>query len=117
MKEVMAIIRPEKWRATAETLRALGIEDVIQRRVLGRGRQAGLRYLSNTKEPGRIRYLPKRMLSFVVPDGQVGHAVRAVMAVNKTGVIGDGKIFVCPGDVPAETSAGDRGSEAASDRA
>ncbi len=117
MKEVMAIIRPEKWRATAETLRALRIEDVIQRRVLGRGRQAGLRYLSNTKEPGRIRYLPKRMLSFVVRDDQVDHAVRAVMAVNKTGVIGDGKIFVCPAEVPGEISVGGPDGEAAPERA
>ena len=45
MKEIVAMLRPERWQATREALRAEGVEEAFQYRVLGRGRQRGLRYL------------------------------------------------------------------------
>ena len=41
MKEVIAIIRPEKWQATQEAVAALGAEHFSRQRVLGRGRVCG----------------------------------------------------------------------------
>ena len=103
MKEIIAIIRPEKWRETVSALSALGIEAVTHHRVLGRGGQAGLRYLSHTKGPSTIRYLPKRLLSIYAEDSQADLAVEKILAVNRTGVIGDGKVFVTPcAEVPCE---------------
>ena len=43
-----------------------------------------------------MRYVPKRMISLVVPDEDASLVVESIMKVNKTGQIGDGKIFVCP---------------------
>jgi len=43
-----------------------------------------------------MAYIPKRLLSIVVPDEDVNLIVEAIMKVNSTGNIGDGKIFVCP---------------------
>jgi nitrogen regulatory protein PII 2 len=45
-----------------------------------------------------MRYIPKRMLSLVVPDEDVSLVVQAIMKINHTGQIGDGKIFVSPID-------------------
>ncbi len=103
IKEVIAIIRPEKLHRTVEALFSAGVvESLIQKRVLGRGRQAGLRYLSRTREPGTMRFLPKQMLWFSVQDWQLELAIKTIISVNRTGVIGDGKIFVCPcEEVPA----------------
>lgn len=42
------------------------------------------------------RLVPKRMLSFVVPDKLVSRVVSTIIEVNKTGKSGDGKIFVMP---------------------
>ncbi len=98
MKEVVVIIRPEKWQATREAADKLGFQEEMHRRVLGRGTQGGLRYLRpmSGEEEGGMRFLPKRMIVWVVPDEKVGSLVDSVMRINATGNFGDGKIFVCP---------------------
>src|SRR3972149_9079475 len=62
VKEITAIIRAERWQETREAIEALGISDVFHRRVLGRGRQRGLRYLRRASAAGEgdMPYLPKR---------------------------------------------------------
>jgi nitrogen regulatory protein PII len=52
MKEIIAVIRNEKWQATRMALEGLDIEQLIHRRVLGRGRQQGLRYLRRGSDSG-----------------------------------------------------------------
>ena len=42
------------------------------------------------------RLIPKRMISIIVPDKLVKKTVSTVIAVNRTGKPGDGKIFVLP---------------------
>ena len=107
MKEIVAIIRPEKWQATIEALEAIGVEDVLQRRVLGRGRQLGLRYFrpQSGSGDGATVFLPKRMLVCMVPDAGVEGAVEAILRVNKTGNFGDGKMFICSVSLPLEAEA------------
>jgi len=41
-------------------------------------------------------YLPKRMLVCLVPDQTVTELINAIIKLNQTGNVGDGKIFVCP---------------------
>ncbi|MBI2918357.1 MAG: P-II family nitrogen regulator [Chloroflexi bacterium] len=98
MKEVVVIIRPEKWQTTREAADKLGLQEVMHRRVLGRGTQGGLRYLrsSSGADEGGMRFLPKRMIVWVVPDEKVSSLVESVVQTNATGNLGDGTIFVCP---------------------
>ena len=42
------------------------------------------------------RLIPKRMVSIVLPDKLVQRAVSSIIAMNRTGKAGDGKIFVLP---------------------
>jgi nitrite reductase (NADH) large subunit len=113
LKEVIAVIRPESWIKTKERVAQLGIETFTQHRVVGRGRQRGLHFLARrgaTSGTG-FRYLPKRMVSWIVPVSQVQSLIEAIVDANWTGQIGDGKIFVLPLDGTIQIGSGE-GSEA-----
>lgn len=109
MKEVIAIIRPKMVAKTKAELEGMGINSMTAIPVLGRGRQKGImgevdiEYRPHIKDQGQsagMKYVPKRYLSLVIPDNAVEAVVRTIIQVNKTGEVGDGKIFVCPiGDV------------------
>ncbi len=98
MKEVVAVIRSEKWQETLAAAQALGLYECSHFRVMGRGKQRGLRYMRpvNGSDDGVMQFLPKRMLTWLVPDEMTGSLVRALIAVNKSENFGDGKVFVCP---------------------
>ncbi len=122
MKEIMAIIRPKKVTKTKEVLDSLGFPAMNAIRVMGRGKQrAILNEISfEINEPellemeGSMRYIPKRMLSLVVPDEDVSLVVEAIMKVNHTGQIGDGKVFVCPIEEALRVRTMENGDEAIS---
>jgi nitrogen regulatory protein PII 2 len=101
MQEVIAVIRNEKWQATRTALEELDFEQLIHKRVMGRGRQRGLRYLRRAADAGEgeMPFLPKRMLVCIVRDEVCQLVIDAILAVNQTGNMGDGKIFVRPIEV------------------
>ncbi|WP_048189765.1 P-II family nitrogen regulator [Methanobacterium sp. SMA-27] len=122
MKEIMAIIRPKKVTKTKEVLDSLGFPAMNAIRVMGRGKQrAILNEISiEINEPelldmeGSMHYIPKRMLSLVVPDEDVSLVVEAILKVNHTGQIGDGKVFVCPVEEALRVRTMENGDEAIS---
>ena len=122
MKEIMAIIRPKKVSRTKEVLDSLGFPAMNAIRVMGRGKQkAILNEVSfEISEPellemeGSMSYIPKRMISLVVPDDDVSLVVEAIMKVNHTGQIGDGKVFVCPIEEAIRVRTKEKGDEAIS---
>ncbi|NLD92890.1 MAG: P-II family nitrogen regulator [Fibrobacter sp.] len=106
MKEVIAVIRMHKINKTKKALSAAGISSMNARECLGRGKGlvdfkvlqgAELGYEEAISQLGQSqRLVPKRMLSFVVPDKLVSRVVSTIIETNKTGKSGDGKIFVMP---------------------
>lgn len=94
LMEVIAFIRPRMASRTKEDLAKQGFFAVTSMDVLARGKQGGLAY----PEAGRggVRFLPKCMLTLLVQAGDVGGVVATIVRVNRTGEIGDGKIFVAP---------------------
>lgn len=116
MKEVIAIIRPQRWTETKARLQQLHIHALTQQRVLGRGRERGLRYLprDGAANGWGLRYLPKRMITWIVEEHQVEPLIQAILAVNQTGQLGDGKIFVLPMVSPSTGSGSLEGSRAES---
>jgi len=52
------------------------------------------------------------MISIMVKDRDVELVVEAIMKVNHTGNIGDGKIFVCPVDDAVRIRTGENGDVA-----
>lgn len=97
LKEVIAVIRPNMWQKTKQALHEEGFTAFTVTMVYGRGKEKGLHYLTAKGKSG-ITFLPKRMLTILVETEDVNHLVELLMEINRTGEIGDGKIFVCPVD-------------------
>jgi len=116
----MAIIRPSMVNKTKEVLDVLGHPGLTAVSVFGRGKQKSiLKEVKSVrdnpelqKEAGGMAYVPKRLLSIVVPEEDVNLIVEAIMKVNNTGNIGDGKIFVCPIEDSIRVRNKDKGLEA-----
>lgn len=108
MKEIIAFIRPCRMNETKKRLDELDIPSVTAMPVLGRGHQRGLNPILNDIDVSKdvlmkahvsgMKFVPKRMLVIVAKDENVDTIVDAIVKSNKTGYIGDGKIFVCPTD-------------------
>ncbi|KZX16991.1 P-II family nitrogen regulator [Methanobrevibacter filiformis] len=120
MKEIFAIIRPNKISKTKDVLDALGYPSMTAISVFGRGKQKAIlnevnlqQSDSNLREEcGNMEYVPKRLVSIVAPDEEVQLIVEAIMKVNCTGSIGDGKIFICPINDSIRVRNKDQGIEA-----
>lgn len=94
IKEIIAVIRPGKWAETLVKLEEIGLAGFTRQRVYGRGKQKGLRYSSDGEETQGISFLPKWMVTIVVEDSKVDAVLEALMKANRTGDIGDGKVFI-----------------------
>jgi nitrogen regulatory protein PII 2 len=89
--------------------------------VLGRGKQRGIsgevggdlktEFVINPSQYS-MRYIPKRLLTIVVPDEAAEDVVQAIIEVNRTGKIGDGRIFVSNVVDMLRVRTGERGQEA-----
>lgn len=114
LKEVVAIIRPQRWYETKARVQRLRLLPFTHSRVLGRGRERGLRYLPRKGAAGGVgvRYLPKRMISWVVEEAQVEPLIQAIIVANQTGQLGDGKIFILPVEDAVRLRTNARGAEA-----
>lgn len=120
MKEIVAIIRRDKLPETKKVLEDLGYPSMSIQSVDGRGKQKGSIFAEMDSEmpdemptsvklkstpstyaiehslPKAVLYVPKRMITAVVPNDVVDKAVEAIIKANHSGRPGDGKIFVCP---------------------
>lgn len=136
MKEITMIIRRDKLPETKKALDDIGYPSMSIQSVEGRGRQRGAlcaemdaelpesycttarlkptpsTYALEHSLPKVALYVPKRMLTVVVPDDVVTTIVKSVIAVNRTGKAGDGKIFVSPIEGALRVRTGETNGEA-----
>ncbi|BCV20472.1 P-II family nitrogen regulator [Moorella sp. Hama-1] len=119
MKEIIAIVRPNKITPTKEALAVLGFPALTACKVLGRGKQKGIlgEVTFNVspelqRQEGSMKYVPKRMISLVVADEDVPLVVAVLIKINRTGKVGDGRIFVCPVAEAVRIRTGERGQAA-----
>jgi nitrogen regulatory protein PII 2 len=121
VKEIVAIIRPNKIAKTKEILDSLGFPAMTAAKVLGRGKQKGLAKEVSfairpelAAQPGGMKYIPKRLISLVVSDEDVPLVAGVIIKANQTGEIGDGRVFVCPVDDAVRIRTQERGEVAIS---
>jgi nitrogen regulatory protein PII 2 len=133
--EITAIIRRDKVAPTMRALDALGLGSMTITTVSGRGRQGGnimtdidreipAEYESVSKitraltpasfalEHSLTRpvfWIPKRMLQIVIPSAMKDDVVDVIMSVNRSGWMGDGKVFVSPLEESLRIRTGERG--------
>jgi nitrogen regulatory protein P-II 1 len=97
VKQVIAIVKPYLAEQVLDGLKRAPLEALSVREVAGYGRQKS--YLEEYGENEyAMAFLPKVEISMWVDDARVDEIVRRVVEVGRTGRMGDGKIFVLPGD-------------------
>ncbi|MBF0560020.1 MAG: P-II family nitrogen regulator, partial [Nitrospirae bacterium] len=134
-----AIIRRDKLSETKTALDELGYPSVSIQSVDGRGKQRGAvcdsdldpelpdKYCTSVRLtptpstyalehtlPKVALFVPKRMLTMVVPDDVVSKIVKSLIKINQTGKTGDGKIFVSPIENALRVRTGEKDGEAIS---
>jgi len=119
MKEIIAIIRPNKVNSTKDALDKLGLPSMTAEAVLGRGKQRGIAGEVNCEIPtslmgksGGMKYIPKRLIRVMVTDADVDSVVQLIIKINQTAQVGDGKIFICPIDDAVRVRTGETGNNA-----
>ncbi len=136
MKEITAIIRRDKLPETKKALEELGYPSLTIQSVDGRGKQKGAMCAEMDSEmpesfctsaklkptpstyalehtlPKVALYVPKRLLTIIVPDDVVTKLVKSMISVNRTGKHGDGKIFVSPIENALRVRTGEENGEA-----
>ena len=111
MKNVVAIVRQEKFADVKKALIEVGCEGMNVSEVKGRGSQRGIRE-SYRGSSYCIDLIPKTRVEIVVKDEGVDLIVDAIKKGAHTGNIGDGKIFIYPMDNVIRIRTGEEGDNA-----
>jgi nitrogen regulatory protein P-II 1 len=111
MKEITAVIRPDKLEVVKEALQEIECNGVTVTEVKGRGRQLGITESYRGRDY-KVDLLPKTRLEIIVNDDYVEKVIDAIVKTAQTGDIGDGKIFVAPVEEVIRIRTGERGEKA-----
>jgi len=111
MKEITAVIRPDKLEVVKEALQEIQCNGVTVTEVKGRGRQLGITESYRGRDY-KVDLLPKTRLEIIVNDEDVDNVVDTIVKTAQTGDIGDGKIFVAPVEEVIRIRTGERGEKA-----
>lgn len=93
MKQIIAIVRPEKFDDVRQALSRCGYPGIMVSDIEGHGNQKGIEQVWRG-EKFRMELLPKVKIQIVVPDADSQKIVNEILKAAKTGNVGDGKIFV-----------------------
>ncbi len=106
-----ATIKPFKLDDVREALSEVGVQGITVTEVKGFGRQKGHTELYRGAEYV-VDFLPKVKLEVVVADEILDAVIEAIEKADKTGKIGDGKIFVYKVEQALRIRTGETGDEA-----
>ena len=94
MKQIKAIIQPEKLEDERDALEKAGLyRGVTVTEVMGHGIQKGVTQAWRG-EKYQVDLLPKVMLDLIIKDSDLDTVKKIILKSARTGEIGDGKIFV-----------------------
>jgi len=111
MTKIEAIIRPEALLPLQQALLAAGVPGMSASDVRGLGRQ-GSQVQLHTGNGLRLDFLRKVRVEIVVDAHQEAEVLRLIEEVNRTGRIGDGKVFVIPIESALRIRTGERDNDA-----
>ena len=94
MKKIEAIIRTSKFGEVRDALREVGIDFFSYWDATGVGNEIEKAEHSYRGTVYDTSYISRQLLTIVVRDVNVQKTVDSILKAAKTGVVGDGKIFV-----------------------
>lgn len=95
MKQIVTTVRPHLAERVLASLKRAPVEAISVTEVKGFGRQKG--YLDQYRESEFSEaFLPKVEITLYIEDSRVEEVLQKLIAVSRTGRMGDGKIFVLP---------------------
>jgi nitrogen regulatory protein P-II 1 len=111
VKQIKAIIKPFKLDDVKDRLREIGVQGMTVTEAKGFGRTAGKKevYRGSTYA---VDFVPKVVVEIAVADAMVNEVVETLLAVARTGEIGDGKIFITAIEDVIRIRTGERGEDA-----
>lgn len=122
MKEVIAVIRMNMMNQTKKALTDCGIAAFYAHEAQGRGRGFASREVLEGAKQGyeeaaallgeKGKLYPKRVVTVVVEDKQVGCVIETIINTNQTGLPGDGKVYVLPIKDAVRLRTGETGEKA-----
>ena len=95
MKQIVAIVKPFLAEKVIESIAAHPVEEISIREVKGYGRQKNYLEAYGENEYS-LAFVPKVEISIWAEDQQVESIVDQIVAVSRTGRLGDGKILILP---------------------
>ena len=111
MKLVTAVIKPFKLDGVREALDRIGVHGMTATEVKGYGRQKGQTEIYRGAEYV-VSFMPKMRIEVAVSDDRVDDVVEVIEFAARTGLIGDGKIFVAPIERAIRIRTGESGEDA-----
>ena len=111
MKLISCIIRPERLAPVKEALFRAGVTGITITRVSGHG---GERDTVTVRRGSKLllQFHEKVKIEMACSEPFVEEAIRAIVGAARTGVVGDGKIFVQPLDQVVRIRTGERDNAA-----
>ena len=94
MKKIEAIIRTSKFTEVRDALREVGIDFFSYWDATGVGNEIEKEEHSYRGTVYDTSFIPRQLLTIVVRDVNLQKTVDAILKAAKTGIVGDGKIFV-----------------------
>lgn len=95
VKQIVAIIKPFLAEKVIESLADQAVDEISVREVKGYGRQKN--YLDQYGENEySLAFVPKVEISIWAEDENVDAIIDCIVAVSRTGRLGDGKILLLP---------------------
>ncbi len=108
MKKIEAIIKPFKLDDVKTALTEVGVHGLTVIEVKGFGRQKGHTETYRGSEY-KLEFIPKILISVVVPEAILDAAIEALIRTARTGQIGDGKLFISSLDQVIRIRTGEKG--------
>ena len=99
MKQFTLVVKPFRAEAVLQEIAQCGITTCVVREAKGYSRQKGYleRYVGSEYS---LVFLPKVEITFWIPQENADETAERIVAVARTGRIGDGKVFVLPTAFP-----------------
>ncbi len=111
MKLITAIIKPFKLDEVRDALDRIGVHGMTATEVKGYGRQKGQTEIYRGAEY-IVSFMPKIRIEVAVSDGRVEDVVESIESSARTGLIGDGKIFITKIERALRIRTGETGDDA-----